>query len=236
MSAMINFEALMAREAKIAVVGLGYVGLPLAIHLSDHFSVVGFDLKTRRIQELRSGFDRTCEISELRLDQTELLYTDDPAALSDCRLIIVAVPTPIDDCRIPDLTPLRKASQTVGRHLQTDSCVVYESTVYPGATEEVCIPIIEAESGLKYGQDFSVGYSPERINPGDKVHTLDRVMKIVAGSDPATCELLSMVYGQVVQAGIHRAARPWRLLRRAGFVIDPMDSGPTACRNEKCRR
>lgn len=206
MSVMITFEALTAREARIAVVGLGYVGLPLAIHLSDHFSVVGFDLKTRRIQELRSGFDRTREISQSRLSRTDLHYADDPEVLSTCRLIIVAVPTPIDDCRIPDLTPLRSASQTVGTQLQKGSCVVYESTVYPGATEEVCIPILEAESGLKYGRDFTVGYSPERINPGDKVHTLDRVMKIVAGSDPATCELLSKVYGQVVQAGIHRAS------------------------------
>ncbi len=203
---MITFEALIARQTKIAIVGLGYVGLPLAVQLADHFSVVGFDLKTKRIQELRSGFDRTLETSKAQLGKSDLHYTDDPADLTACRLIIIAVPTPIDEYRIPDLSPLRGASQIVGKHLQKDSCVVYESTVYPGATEEVCIPILEAESGLKCGQDFTAGYSPERINPGDKVHTLDRIMKIVAGSDPATCEMLSKVYGKVVQAGIHRAS------------------------------
>jgi UDP-N-acetyl-D-galactosamine dehydrogenase len=203
---MITFDELITRQAKIAVVGLGYVGLPLAVQLADHFSVVGFDLKTKRIQELRSGFDRTLEVSKAQLGKSDLHYTDDPADLAACRLIIIAVPTPIDEYRIPDLSPLRGASQIVGKHLQKGSCVVYESTVYPGATEEVCISILEAESGLKYGQDFTAGYSPERINPGDKVHTLDRIMKIVAGSDPETCELLSKVYGKVVQAGIHRAS------------------------------
>lgn len=203
---MVTYDALESREIAIAVVGLGYVGLPLAVHLAAHFDVVGLDLKAERIQELRSGFDRTLEVTDAQLRAANLHYTDKPAELSKCRLIIVAVPTPIDDYRIPDLGPLRSASMTVGRHLQRGSCVVYESTVYPGATEEICIPILEDESGLTLGRDFTVGYSPERINPGDKVHTLDKIMKIVSGSDPQTCELLADVYGRVVEAGIHKAS------------------------------
>ena len=203
--ALITFNSLVTRENKIGVVGLGYVGLPLAVHLAAYFDVVGFDLKVERIQELQSGFDRTLEVSDSQLGKANLVYTDRPDDLGDCRLIIVAVPTPIDESRIPDLGPLRGASTTVGKHLQKGSCVVYESTVYPGATEEVCIPILEAESGLKFERDFTAGYSPERINPGDKVHTLDKIMKIVSGSDPATCDLLAMVYGKVVKAGIHKA-------------------------------
>jgi UDP-N-acetyl-D-galactosamine dehydrogenase len=203
---MLTFDSLTAGESKLAVVGLGYVGLPLAVHMSGHFDVIGFDLKTERIQELRNGFDRTLEVTSDALQKSGCRYTDDPEDLAQCRLIIVAVPTPIDDARIPDLSPLRSASATVGRQLRKGACIVYESTVYPGATEEVCIPILEAESGLEFGRDFTVGYSPERINPGDKVHTLDKIVKIVSGSDPATCELLAKVYGRVVEAGIHRAS------------------------------
>ena len=202
---MVTFESLINRENKIAVVGLGYVGLPLAVHLAAHFDVVGFDLKTDRIKELASGIDRTLEVTDAQLKLAHIDYTDSPEDLADCRLLIVAVPTPIDNYRIPDLGPLRGASTTVGRYLQKGTCIVYESTVYPGATEEVCIPILEAESGLKFGQDFTVGYSPERINPGDKVHTLDKIMKIVSGSDRATCDLLAKVYGKVVKVGIHKA-------------------------------
>ena len=203
---MLTFDSLTAGESKLAVVGLGYVGLPLAVHMSGHFDVIGFDLKTERIQELRNGFDRTLEVTSDALQKSGCRYTDDPEDLAQCRLIIVAVPTPIDDARIPDLSPLRIASATVGRQLRKGACIVFESTVYPGATEEVCIPILEAESGLEFGRDFTVGYSPERINPGDKVHTLDKIVKIVSGSDPATCELLAKVYGKVVEAGIHRAS------------------------------
>ena len=203
---MVTYDALESREITIAVVGLGYVGLPLAVHLAAHFDVIGLDLKAERIQELLSGFDRTLEVTDAQLRSTNMHYTDKPAELSECRLIIVAVPTPIDDYRIPDFGPLRSASMTVGMHLQRGSCVVYESTVYPGATEEICIPILEAESGLTFGRDFTVGYSPERINPGDKVHTLDKIMKIVSGSDPQTCELLANVYGRIVEAGIHKAS------------------------------
>ena len=143
---MVTLESLINRENKIAVVGLGYVGLPLAVHLSAHFDIVGFDLKTDRIKELAGGIDRTLEVSGNRLKQAPIDYTDDPKKLSECKLIIVAVPTPIDDYRIPDLGPLQGASTTVGKFLQKGSCIVYESTVYPGATEEVCIPLLERES------------------------------------------------------------------------------------------
>jgi UDP-N-acetyl-D-galactosamine dehydrogenase len=203
---MVTFESLSSREKRIAIVGLGYVGLPLAVHLAVHFNVVGFDLKTERIKELAAGIDRTREVTHAQLKQAPIHYTNDPKDLADCRLIIVAVPTPIDDYRAPDLGPLRGASMTVGKFLQKGTCIVYESTVYPGATEEICIPLLEKESGLKFGQDFTVGYSPERINPGDKIHTLENIMKIVSGSDSATCEMLARVYGRVVTAGIHKAS------------------------------
>jgi UDP-N-acetyl-D-galactosamine dehydrogenase len=200
---MVTFKSLSDRKDMIAVVGLGYVGLPLAVHLSRHFDVVGYDLKAERISELKHGKDRTLEITDSDLAEARILFTSDPSELGRCKLIVVAVPTPIDAYRIPDLTPLRSASETVGRHMKAGACVVFESTVYPGATEEVCVPIMEAVSGLKFGTDFTVGYSPERINPGDKEHTLDRIVKVVSGSDPATTMLLSRVYGTVVTAGIH---------------------------------
>jgi UDP-N-acetyl-D-galactosamine dehydrogenase len=202
---MLSFESLTQRKDKIAVVGLGYVGLPLAVHLAKHFEVVGYDLKSDRIQELQAGCDRTLEVSAEELGTAHICFTDDPQNLSTCRLIIVAVPTPIDAYRIPDLTPLRGASKTTGKYMGRGSCVVFESTVYPGATEDVCVPILERESGLTLGKDFSVGYSPERINPGDKVHTLDKIKKIVSGSDHQTTTLLTKVYGRVVTAGIHQA-------------------------------
>jgi UDP-N-acetyl-D-galactosamine dehydrogenase len=203
---MVTFESLLARQDKIAVVGLGYVGLPLAVHLSAHFDVIGFDLKVDRIAELKAGKDRTLEVSEAELTRAAVTYTHEGQALSQCRLIIVAVPTPIDQYNIPDLSPLRGASQTAGQFMSKGSCVVFESTVYPGATEEVCVPLMEAASGLTFGRDFTVGYSPERINPGDKVHTLDKIIKIVSGSDKATADMLVQVYGKVVNAGIHRAS------------------------------
>lgn len=203
---MVTMTSLKAREDKIGVVGLGYVGLPLAVHLAAHFDVVGYDLKKARIEELRGGHDRTLEVAQVDLKKAAIHYTADSADLAACRLIIVAVPTPIDQYRIPDLTPLKGASVTVGRQLKAGSCVVFESTVFPGATEEICVPLMEAESGLRLGKDFTVGYSPERINPGDKAHSLDRIMKIVSGSDPETAEFLCQVYGTVVKAGIHKAA------------------------------
>jgi UDP-N-acetyl-D-galactosamine dehydrogenase len=200
---MVTFESLLEGKDRIAVVGLGYVGLPLAVHLSRHFDVVGYDLKPDRIRELKSGKDRTLEIAENDLADARIFFTSDPAELGRCRFIIVAVPTPIDAYRIPDLTPLRGASAAVGQFMKPGACVVFESTVYPGATEEVCVPIMEKASGLKLGIGFTVGYSPERINPGDKEHTIDRITKVVSGSDPPTTTLLTRVYGKVVSAGIH---------------------------------
>ncbi|MGA6926889.1 MAG: nucleotide sugar dehydrogenase, partial [Desulfosarcina sp.] len=167
---------------------------------------------------LKTGKDRTLEVSEQEMAAAEVSYTDDPEALGDCRLVIVAVPTPIDQYRIPDLSPLRGASETTGRHLARGSCVVFESTVYPGATEEVCVPILEKASGLTFGTDFTVGYSPERINPGDKVHTVDKITKIVSGSDAPTARLLERVYGCVVKAGIHVA--PSLKVAEAAKVIE----------------
>lgn len=200
---MLSYDSLIAGKDKIAVVGLGYVGLPLAVHLSRHFSVVGYDLKPERIRELKSGHDRTLEVDPGALLDSKIFFTDDPEQLSTCRLIIIAVPTPIDAYRIPDLNPLRKASTTAGKHMGKGTCVVYESTVYPGVTEEVCLPILAEASGLNFGTDFTLGYSPERINPGDKQHALDQIVKVVSGSDGRTVELLSKVYGKVVSAGIH---------------------------------
>ena len=203
---MVTFDSLKAGTDKIGVVGLGYVGLPLAVHLAQHFEVVGFDLKADRIAELRKGHDRTLEVLDEELTSAKIFYSSEREVLGQCRLIIVAVPTPIDEYNIPDLSPLRGASITVGRYLQKGSCVVFESTVYPGATEEVCVPLIEKESGLAFGKDFTVGYSPERINPGDKVHTVDTVVKIVSGSDNPTADMLVKVYDQIVKAGIHKAS------------------------------
>lgn len=202
---MISFQELQERKRPLAIVGLGYVGLPLAVALSHHFDVIGFDINARRIAELESGQDHTNEVSPEKLAAARVRYTADPAALRDAAVIIVAVPTPIDDHRNPDLTPVVGSSRTVGRHMSQGAVVCYESTVYPGLTEEVCIPLLEQESGMTFGRDFTVGYSPERINPGDKVHTLETIKKIVSGSDDATADLLVQVYGSVVRAGIHRA-------------------------------
>jgi UDP-N-acetyl-D-galactosamine dehydrogenase len=203
---MVSYDSLASREDKIAVVGLGYVGLPLAVHLSKHFDVVGYDLRPERIAELQAGSDRTLEVSAEALAEAPIHYTADPRELSSCRLLIVAVPTPIDGHHSPDLGPLLGASATVGKHLVRGSCVVFESTVYPGATEDECVPILARESGLKYQEDFTAGYSPERINPGDKVHTLENIVKIVSGSDGPALDMLCGVYGQVVTAGLHRAS------------------------------
>ena len=203
---MVTTESIAAKKDKIAVVGLGYVGLPLAVHLARHFDVVGFDLKRSRIEELRAGHDRTLEVGDRELKEGRIRFTDDPSELSACRLMIVAVPTPIDDHRIPDLTPLRGASEIVGRNMAKGTCVVFESTVYPGATEEVCVPIMEKTSGFRLGVDFSVGYSPERINPGDHQHSLESITKIISGCDAATVDLLDFVYGKIIMAGLHRAS------------------------------
>lgn len=193
-------------HCSLAVVGLGYVGLPLAVGFAKHIKVIGFDLNKHRIAELAAGHDRTGESNPQDLKIPDLRFTSDPTELTLARVFIVAVPTPIDAHRNPDLTPVIKASETVGKSLSQGSVVVYESTVYPGVTEEVCVPLLEKYSGLHCGSDFTVGYSPERINPGDHKHTLETVVKIVSGSDAATLSLLADLYGLVAHAGVYQAS------------------------------
>lgn len=190
----------------ICVVGLGYVGLPLAAALGrTGWQVFGFDINPQRIQTLTEGYDWTNELTTEDLEKTKIEYSSDPSIIKKANTIIIAVPTPVDAQNEPDLTPVIKASDTVGANLQKGSIVVYESTVYPGVTEEICVPILEEKSGLQCGPDFTVGYSPERINPGDKEHTIDKIVKVVAGQDEKTTEWLAMVYGKIVTAGIHKA-------------------------------
>lgn len=192
-----------ARET-VGIVGLGYVGLPLAVTFSGKFRVVGYDRSETRVQQLLSGVDRTREVEAADLRSTNLEFTTDPAKLGECTFIVVAVPTPITKAREPDLLPLEGASSTVGKVLRAGMMVVYESTVYPGVTEDVCLPILERESGLKLG-DFELGYSPERVNPGDPHHRLPDIVKVVSGHNAAALERVSSVYGAVIRAGVHRA-------------------------------
>ncbi|MEK5788274.1 Vi polysaccharide biosynthesis UDP-N-acetylglucosamine C-6 dehydrogenase TviB [Acinetobacter johnsonii] len=194
-------------EVKVAIIGLGYVGLPLAVEFGKKIPVMGFDINQKRIDELQSGQDHTLEVSpeELKL-ATHLSYTTNLQQLADCNLFIVTVPTPIDEFKQPDLTPLVKASESIARVLKKGDVVVYESTVYPGATEEVCIPVLEKNSGLKFNQDFYAGYSPERINPGDKLHRVTNILKITSGSTPAVADYVDQVYNLVIEAGTHKAA------------------------------
>ncbi len=196
----------MTIERHVAVIGLGYVGLPVAVAFARAgASVVGFDVNSGRIAELRDGHDRTGEVAKLELSHPTLTLTSDHRALAAADFFIVTVPTPIDSARRPDLGKLRAASETVGKALRKGAIVVYESTVFPGATEEECIPILEQASGLVAGRDFGVGYSPERINPGDQEHRFEAITKVVAGQDSATLDIVAAMYGAVVRAGIHRA-------------------------------
>lgn len=187
-------------EKNICVVGLGYVGLPLACLLSQKFKVTGFDISSKRIEELKKGIDTTREVENLK--NFQVFFTDDEKEISKNNFIIVAVPTPIDDNFKPDLTVLGSACKTVGRNLTAGSLVSFESTVYPGCTEEFCVPILEKESGLKYGKDFCVGYSPERVNPGDKEHTIDRITKVVSGSDKNAQRLMEDIYGSITKVHV----------------------------------
>ena len=196
----------MAHGRSISVVGLGYVGLPVAVAFGRRARVIGFDIDARRIEELRRGVDRTREVEPADLAGTDVRFTSDAADLHEADFHIVAAPTPIDDTKRPDLGPLLEAARTVGRHLARGDVVVFESTVYPGATEEDCVPVLEDASGLVCGTDFTVGYSPERINPGDREHTFTRIPKLVAGQDEATLDIVASVYGSVVTAGVHRAS------------------------------
>ncbi|SLM50179.1 Protein CapL [Nitrospira japonica] len=191
---------------KVAVVGLGYVGLPIAVAFGKRGDVVGFDINKVKINELRKGFDRTGEVSETDLKSARIQFTSEPADLKAADFIIVAVPTPINEALQPDLTALCKSSELIGANLSAGSIVVFESTVYPGATEEVCQPILEKTSGMKCGVDFKLGYSPERINPGDKEHTLEKIVKVVSAQDAESLEIVANTYGLVVKAGIHRAS------------------------------
>jgi UDP-N-acetyl-D-galactosamine dehydrogenase len=191
---------------RIAVVGLGYVGLPLAVAFGQHGAVVAFDVDDKRVETIRRGEDPTQTVSLEALARANVRYTTQPDALNDADFLIIAVPTPVDEAKRPDLTALVSASTTVGRYLKPNAIVVYESTVYPGATEEVCIPILERTSGLVAKREFAYGYSPERINPGDREHTLETVVKVVAGSDAATADTIARVYATVAKAGLHRAS------------------------------
>lgn len=190
----------------IAVVGLGYVGLPIAVAFGKQGPVVGFDINKTKIDELRRGVDRTGEVSTADLKASQVQYTWEPAELKAADFIIVAVPTPINEALQPDFTALQKSSELIGANMSPGTIVVYESTVYPGATEEVCLPILEKMSGMKAGADFKIGYSPERINPGDKEHTLEKIIKVVSAQDAESLEIVAKTYGTVVKAGIHRAS------------------------------
>jgi len=191
---------------KLAIVGLGYVGLPLAVEFGRKRSVIGFDINQRRVDELNSGHDSTLETEASELASAQLLsFTLDPQDLASCNCFIITVPTPIDEHKRPDLTPLIKASETVGRVLKKGDIVIYESTVYPGCTEEDCVPVLEKHSGLVFNQDFFCGYSPERINPGDKEHRVTTIMKVTAGSTPAVADVVDALYNEIITAGTHRA-------------------------------
>jgi UDP-N-acetyl-D-galactosamine dehydrogenase len=194
------------REKKIAVIGLGYVGLPLAVEFGKTRSVLGFDINQERVRELKSGRDSTLEVNSDELQAaTGVLFDFDPVGLRDCGIFVVTVPTPIDKANRPDLTPLIRASETVGRTIRRGAIVIYESTVYPGCTEEICVPVLEKYSGLKFNVDFFCGYSPERINPGDKVNTLTKIRKITSGSTPEVAKLVDSLYASIITAGTYQA-------------------------------
>jgi UDP-N-acetyl-D-galactosamine dehydrogenase len=195
------------RNLKVGIVGLGYVGLPLAVEFGKRFQTVGFDIKPDRVDELRRGVDSTLEVESQELaEASKLSFTTNLADLKPCRVYIVTVPTPIDDYKRPDLTPLEKSSESIGKVLKKGDVVVYESTVYPGCTEEVCVPILERVSGLKFNKDFYAGYSPERINPGDKEHRVTTIRKVTSGSTPAVAEFVDSLYRAIVRVGTHKAS------------------------------
>jgi UDP-N-acetyl-D-galactosamine dehydrogenase len=201
----LNIEQLLTKKDSLAVIGLGYVGLPIALAFARKLKVVGFDINADRIALMNRGIDPSNELDSEAFTGCDITFTHQLSDLDSVSFYIVAVPTPIDDSNLPDLKPLLSATESVAKSLKKGDCVVFESTVYPGCTEEDCIPILEKVSGLKYNEDFFVGYSPERINPGDKVHTLQNVVKVVSGSTPAALEAVAQVYEMVVDAGVHRA-------------------------------
>jgi len=200
------YEALINKQAKLSVIGLGYVGLPIALEFSKHINVVGFDVKPERVAMMNNHIDPSNELDKSAFDGCNITFTSNAEDLKQCNFFIVAVPTPIDEHKLPDLTPVIKASESVGKALKKGDYVVYESTVYPGCTEEDCVPILEKMSGLKFMQDFKVGFSPERINPGDKAHSLTQIKKITSGCDPEAAENIAKVYEIIIKAGVHRAS------------------------------
>lgn len=199
------YEKILAKEEKISLVGLGYVGMPIAVAFAKKVDVIGYDLNAKKIELYKSGIDPTLEVGDEAIKNTTVEFTSDESKLREAKFHIVAVPTPVNDDHTPDLTPVEGASRILGRNLTKGSIVVFESTVYPGVTEDICVPILEKESGLKCGIDFKIGYSPERINPGDKVHRLETIVKIVSGMDDETLDVVAKVYELVVEAGVHRA-------------------------------
>lgn len=203
---MVNlYDKIVSKNEKISVVGLGYVGMPIAVAFAKKVKVLGFDVNAKKIGQYKQGFDPTNEVGDQAIQKTTVDFTSDASRLKEAKFHIVAVPTPITKDNIPNLNPLKSASKTVGENLTKNSIVVYESTVYPGVTEEVCIPILEEASGLKHGKDFKVGFSPERINPGDKVNRLETIVKVVSGSDEESLDIIAKTYELVVEAGVHRA-------------------------------
>ena len=199
------YEKILSKEEKISLVGLGYVGMPIAVAFAKKVDVIGYDLNAKKIELYKSGVDPTLEVGDEAIKNTTVEFTCDETKLREAKFHIVAVPTPVNDDHTPDLTPVEGASRILGRNLTKGSVVVFESTVYPGVTEDICVPILEKESGLKCGVDFKIGYSPERINPGDKVHRLETIVKIVSGMDAETLDIVAKVYELVVEAGVHRA-------------------------------
>ena len=199
------YDKLIHREEKLSLIGLGYVGMPIAVAFAKKVDVIGFDLNKQKIDLYKNGIDPTHEVGDEAISKTSVHFTADETMLREAKFHIVAVPTPVNDDHTPDLRPIEGASTVLGRNLTKGSVVVFESTVYPGVTEDVCVPILERESGLKCGTDFKIGYSPERINPGDKVHRLETITKIVSGMDEETLECVAKVYELVVEAGVYRA-------------------------------
>src|SRR5436189_2670379 len=200
------YQELVDGKSKLAVIGLGYVGLPIALEFAKKISVIGFDISEKRIEMMRNSIDPSNELEKQAFEGCDITFTTSLDLLREAKFFIVAVPTPVDEHNVPDLTPVKKASETIGKVIKKGDYVVFESTVYPGCTEEDCLPIIEKLSGLKNITDFKSGYSPERINPGDKKHTLAKIIKVVSGCDDESLEEIANVYGLVVEAGIHRAS------------------------------
>lgn len=199
------FNALKNREKKISVIGLGYVGLPLALEFARDFDVIGFDINEGRIEMMKKGKDPSEELESSAFENKKITFTANPSDLKAAHFHVIAVPTPIDDSRVPNLNPILSASRTIGKALKKGDYVIFESTVYPGCTEEDCLPILEEESGLKLGKDFKIGYSPERINPGDKERTIEKILKIVSGCDEESLKEISQTYGAIIKAGIYEA-------------------------------